>query len=353
MLILHCGYPTGGIHNANETSILQSFDCGTNGFKSLMIRKIDKISIESAVACVMFALLFVCSGCFTGIEGTKKITLSREDKRQTLPTPEESFLDDVKPEVHTRWAAGKEFYVADSRASVLIDAGRIVSGVDSLRRGDILIFREAREMRAPDGSMRPMIIFSRGNDEFRYMSRDAGFVRKEVMSDAIPGLIDPQMVEQVRRKLTGIQLWTLSTLWLDSEGERKDGLKFDPVTVTGVEAGNMVFPLRVEFSDAEGRQGSYLMNFGSSGTDSRSFATLFALEDPRREYPAITEEVWSRIQRAEVAPGMTKEECRLAKGNPSDLYGGHDYSKSMLIWVYPDATTLYFEDDLLVRVKAY
>ena len=50
---------------------------------------------------------------------------------------------------------------------------------------------------------------------------------------------------------------------------------------------------------------------------------------------------------------MTKEECRLAKGNPSDLYGGHDYSKSMLIWVYPDATTLYFEDDLLVRVKAY
>ncbi|MDE7510365.1 MAG: hypothetical protein K2M62_09595 [Muribaculaceae bacterium] len=50
---------------------------------------------------------------------------------------------------------------------------------------------------------------------------------------------------------------------------------------------------------------------------------------------------------------MTKTECRLSKGNPSDVYDGHDYSKLLLLWVYPDATTLYFEDDILVRVKSY
>ena len=301
-------------------------------------------------------LAIIClplSSCFTGIESTKKITLSRDDRKNTLPTPEETYLDNVKPTPHTTWNIGKPFLVADEKASLLIDAGRIVSGNFTLSPNDTLIFREAKAIRTPDGTECVTLIFSRGDDEFRYQPRGTTDDRAIIMSDAIPGLIDPEMVEEAARLMRGNRYWTRSLLWLDKDGERLDGLKYVPVTIEKVEPGTMVFPLRITFRDAEGRQGRYLMNFGSGGKDSRGFANLFSLSDPRSAYPGITDEVWARIQRAQVAPGMTKTECRLSKGNPSDVYDGHDYSKLLLLWVYPDATTLYFEDDILVRVKSY
>lgn len=296
---------------------------------------------------------FSLTSCFTGIEGTKKITLSRQDRRETAPTHEETFLADIRPSAHTEWDKGKPFYVADDRASVMIDAVSIESGKPSLECGDELRFLEARDIRTPDGTTRTTIIFMRGNDEFRYMAREAPAGRSVVMSDDIPGLIDPEMIRAVADRLKGMRLWTLSTLWLDADGNRKEGLKYDPVTVTGVEKGNMIFPVKVKFRDDEGRSGSYLMNFGNTGKDSRSFSTLFSTDDPRTSYPGISDSTWQMICQAKVAPGMTKQECRLAKGNPTDVYDGHDHSKSMLLWVYPDATTLYFEDDILVRVKGY
>lgn len=302
---------------------------------------------------LLIIVSLLVTGCFTGIESTKKITLSREDKRQTAPTPEETYLADILPSPHSAWQVGKEFYVADSRASVMIDAFRIVSGKHGLERGDVLSFREARDVRTPDGTTRTTIVFGRGNDEFRYMARETAKDETVVMSDAIPGLIDLEMVKEVGEKLVGDNLWTMSQIWLDDSGERKDMLKYYPVTIDSVVPGTMVFPLKVYFNSADSSRGNYLLNFGNSGKDSRGFANMFSLTDPRLKHPGITDEVWEHIRRAEVAPGMTKMECRLAKGNPSDVYDGHDYSKSLLLWVYPDATTLYFEDDILVRVKGY
>lgn len=308
---------------------------------------------------IIYRIIFLCficvtlSACFTGIESTKKITLSREDKRQSLPTPEETYLDRVSATPNTEWPVGKPFFVADEKATIMIDAGRNMSGRVGLERGDTLIFRDARSVRTPDGTVRTTLIFSRGEDEFRYMARETAKNETVVMSDAIPGLIDTEMVNEVSQIMVGNQYWTLSQLWLDEKGERIDGLKFDPVTIEAVDYGTMVFPLKVRFMDKDGRKGEYLMNFRSGGTDSRGFANLFSLTDPRFSYPGIEDENWQLIQKALVAPGMTKMECRLAKGNPSDVYDGHDYSRLLLLWVYPDATTLYFEDDILVRVKGY
>ncbi len=293
------------------------------------------------------------TSCFTGIESTKKITLSREERKQTAPTAEESFLSDIHGEPHTQWRAGKPFYVADERASVMIDAVNIPSGNYSLVAGDTLQFRDARAVRTPDGRTRTTIIFNRGDDEFRYMARETPTDVTTVMSDAIPGLIDPDMIEAVRARMLGERFWTMSAMWLDDADSRMQGRKYAPVLVTAINPGTMVFPVRVSFTDDEGNRGSYLMNFGSAGTDSRGFQNLFSLTDPRRNYPSFTDEVWSNICNERVVVGMTKEECRVAKGNPSDVYAGHDYSKSMLVWVYPDATTLYFEDDILTGVKGY
>ncbi len=303
----------------------------------------------------MSVLAILLSSCFTGIEGTKKITLSRQDRRQTAPTAEELYLADVKPSSLAEWEPGKEFYVADSRASVMIDAVEVASSEEEgLKRGDILRFVESRDMRMPDGSTRVVIMFRRGHDDvYRYVAEDATADKGDVMSDAIPGLIDPVMVKAVDALLSGRELWTLSTLWLDDADNRQTGLKYDRVKVTGVTPGSMVFPVRVSFEDYSGRRGSYLMNYGNSGIESRGFANLFALADPRESHPGISDDVWELICKEKVRAGMTKEECRLAKGNPTDVHTVHDYSKSMLLWIYPDATTLYFEDDVLVRVKSY
>ncbi|MDE7081023.1 MAG: hypothetical protein K2O78_05160 [Muribaculaceae bacterium] len=319
------------------------------------------IKVKSRISGLLWGampvLAILLSSCFTGIEGTKKITLSRQDRKQTAPTAEELYLSDVAPSSSLEWESGKAFFVADSRASVLIDAVEVASpGREGLERGDILRYVESREMRMPDGSTRTVIVFSRGaGEEFRYVAADSatGAGAEGVMSDAIPGLIDPVMVKAVGDRLRGTDLWTRSTLWLDDSDNRQSGLKYDRVRVTDVAPGSMVFPVRVTFEDYSGNRGSYLMNYGNTGIDSRGFSNLFSLTDPRASYPGISDEVWNLICREKVRAGMTKEECRLAKGNPSDVHTGHDYSKSMLLWIYPDATTLYFEDDLLVRVKSY
>lgn len=310
-------------------------------------RSLFPFSIILAIICLPL------SSCFTGIESTKKITLSRDERRQTAPTPEESYLDAINPSPHSEWLPGKPFIVVDEKASVMIDAGRIVSGRFDLLPGDTLLFLEAKNMRTPDGKERLTIIFSRGEDEFRYQERGTTGETDTIMSDAIPGVLDPSMLEDVGKLMLGNRYWTRSSHWINRDGDRIDGLKYVPVTIESIEPGTMVFPLNIGFRDEQGHEGHYLMNFRSGGTDSRGFANLFSLTDPRSLYPGITDEVWEKIRRAEVAPGMTKTECRLAKGNPSDVYDGHNYSKLLLLWVYPDATTLYFEDDILVRVKAY
>lgn len=292
------------------------------------------------------------SGCFTGIEGTKRITLSREDRRQTAPKPEDSFLSEIRGVPLTEWQPGRKFLVADAKASILIDALRNVSGDMDLNKGEILEFEELRNVRTPDGAMRATIIFSRGDDTFRYILKDSGNGEKTVISSAIPGLIDPEMIDKVRVKLGAGPYWTLTDLWNDKQGNRLKGLKFDKIYIDSVTPGGMVFPINISFHDEKGLTGNVEMSFNTTGKDSRDFASLFSFSDPRTLYPGISNEVWSHIQKSEVAEGMTKAECRISKGNPSDVYETHDYSKLLLLWVYPDASTLYFEDDILVRVRS-
>lgn len=300
--------------------------------------------------------LTVCialSSCFTGIESTKKITLSRDDKREIAPTPEELLLADVKPTSNEEWQAGKLFLVTDDRASVVIDSKSIISGKPTLQRGDTLRFYRSVMMTSPDGVERPYVEFLRGRDVFGYSAEGAGKKGTTIMSDELPGVVDCAMVDQAREIMLGRKLWTRSPLWLDESGNRKEGLKFVPVKVLDVAPGNMVFPLNVSFADEHGNVSYYLMNFGSTGRDSRSVANLFSLTDPKRSYPAISEHVWDNIRRGKVELGMTKDECRLAKGNPTDVNVGHDYSKTLLLWSYPDAMVLYFEDGILTGINNF
>ena len=125
--------------------------------------------------------------------------------------------------------------------------------------------------------------------------------------------ITDDMVKDADRLLTGRKLWIRTALWYDIDGNRMAGRKFIPVTVERVEPGTMVFPLRLTLSDESGLTFIQYMNIGNGSNESRSFAKLFRLSDPRTSYPAISDENWALIQKGKIRLGMTKEECRLHK----------------------------------------
>lgn len=286
-------------------------------------------------------------GCFTGIEGTKKIALSKQDKTMLAPTAEEQFLLEVKADTLKNWLPGKLFYVADGRISILIEP----NDNPALERGDVLSFNSTDYKKSPDGSMSTILVFQYGDHSYRVPLDKNSLEASNTTSIDVPMLIDISMIEAVKDKMVGKTLWTRSSLWTDKEGNYVGGKKYVPVTVTAVKPGNQMFPVDVYFSTADGREVMMPMNFGNSGNESRSFAREFSLTDPRKEYPHISNEVWKAIQSETVIKGMTKDECRLALGNPSDVNSGHDYSTAMEIWYYPNGTYLQFADGILVNFR--
>lgn len=297
-------------------------------------------------SCLLGLLPLISGGCFTGIESTKKIRLSREEKKAVAPTPEDMYLTSVRPSCDSEWIEGKEFIVVGDRGSVMFEPRKIVSGRFQLMAGDTLRFIDSRRVTLPDGNKITSLRFRRGDDEFSYIPDGRGSAAG-IYSDAIPGVVDPAMLAAVDSLMRGRTFWTRNSLWEDKEGDRCQGRKFEKVIIENVGPGSMIFPVRVTFRDNDGKLSSMLMNFGNSGKDSRSFANLFQLSDPRRDYPNVSDAVWENIMKGEVSEGMTKEECRLAKGNPVDVNTGHDYQHSLLIWNYPDGTMLYFIDGIL------
>ena len=49
--------------------------------------------------------------------------------------------------------------------------------------------------------------------------------------------------------------------------------------------------------------------------------------------------------------GMTKEECKLSLGNPTDVNSGHDWNSTIDFWQYPNGSYLRFQDGLLVSFR--
>lgn len=304
---------------------------------------------------MVILLLSSClfTGCFTGIESTKKINLSREDRKNANPTPEELFIAQIKPQPLIEWQQGKQFLATDNRAMLVIvpQKGIIPQPPDSIK-GEVLEFNGIESKINVAGKFTVSIVFSDGRYIFSYdTAKEFDDAVNSVTSNQIPLLIDLDLVEQTKKLLTGKTFWTRSNLWYDSEGNRIDGEKFVEVTVTDVTPGNMYFPLKVEIKTSEGTPAYVFMNYGSDGNESRPFGNIFSLSDIRKNYSGIDSETWAFISKGLVKEGMTKEECKLALGNPSDLNSGHDYSQTLDIWSYENGKILWFEDGRLVKIR--
>ncbi len=293
------------------------------------------------------------TSCFTGVEGTKKITLSKDDRKAIQPSDEDLFFQPVAGIPVSQWENGRPFIAADNKALMIFDQQGLPLNPDEAALGGKTLYYSGVEARpAPDGSRTLIIVFTDGNNLFRYNTgKNVTVAADEIRSDQIPMLIDSAMIDSSRKLLSGKKIWTRSPLWYDAEGNRIPGRKFVPVTIVAVEPGNLVFPVKLLFKTDDGEEAWAFMNFGNSSTESRAFANLFYLSDFRKNFPSITDEVWTLICDGKIAAGMTKLECKLSLGNPSEVDAGHDYSQTLDLWHYPDGAVLWFEDGILTRFR--
>lgn len=300
---------------------------------------------------VGIVLILALNSCFTGIEGTKRVEMGREDRRQAMPTPEETFLK-LDSEPTAEWPRGKTFLATDDRLGYVLDIDGRGPGQLYPLKGKTLTYIESVGRPTPDGGREAVIVFE---SDGRRMTYNTGKSYPESLktftSENLPMLIDLKKVGEADRILRGKQVWTRSAIWYEGDSARVTGRKFVPVTITDVTTGVTEFPLKVSFRDGNGKQAYMLMNIGNGGYDSRSFANLFSLNDIRKQHPKISDENWERICNSRIATGMTKEECKLSLGNPGDVAAGHNYSQTLDIWQYPDGAVLRFADGVLVDYR--
>lgn len=297
--------------------------------------------------------LITFTSCFTGIESTKKINLSREDKKKSNLTEDQVFFSGIISLPLKDWHQGRIFLAADNRALLVFETLQSSIFADTTGiKGKTLEFQGVNSRVGADGLMSVILSFSDDDREYLYDTRKSFDDAMENFTTLdLPMLIDLEMVDQARELLKDKRLWTRSNLWYDENGQRIDGRKFCPVTVTDVMPGTMVFPVKLQLTDGDGRIFYMFMNFGIADTESRVFHNLFSLSDIRKQYPTVQPEMWDLISAGKICNGMTKLECRLALGNPVDVASGHDYSQTLDIWRYENGIILWFEDGKLVRHK--
>lgn len=292
------------------------------------------------------------TSCFTGVEGTKKIKLSREDRKAFAPSAEEQFFVGVRGIPLSEWEKGKEFIAADDKSILIFDQQGLPQDPLSLKIGGKIFVYEGIDQRlGADGGQYVTIAFSNGGNMYFYNTNKTPEEIQDITSDQIPMLIDSDMVNETRSLLVGRKFWIKSPLWYDNNGNRINGFKFVAVNITDVEPASALFPLKLRFTNEKGQYAWIFMNFGNSGIESRSFPSLFSLTDIREKYPTIQDDVWEVICRGGIKTGMTKEECKLSIGNPDDVNAGHDYSQTLDLWQYSDGTVLWFEDGILTRFR--
>lgn len=279
--------------------------------------------------------------------------MTKEDVKMMVKTPEQKFSESIGGIPLSQWKEGKEFMAMSDRTLQIFEPyGINLPNSDYRMEGKVLTFVGTDSHVNPDLKEECVIIFSDGATRLRYRTgKSTETAMNEIVSSKIPLMSDLDLIRLWEEKTKGSTLWTKSNLWYDAAGERIPGLKFAKVKVLEVLPSTGDFPVTLKISGDGGREAYLHMNYTSDLRDSRNFAAIFFLSDPKKKYPHISEEHWALIQQGKVAEGMTKEECKLSIGNPDEVRAGHNRSQTMDIWQYSDGTYLMFTDGLVTNYR--
>ena len=309
-----------------------------------------KYKLTYCILCM--ATMLLVSSCFTGVENTPKITdkdvsrtineLERRQPTMTLTTYRDSLPS---------WREGKRFYVTDDNVKLIFTQ---VAGdnMDSVKLvGRILSYKGYDTSLGLDGRDVVDIHLADGSDEYVYHT---GKTEGEFLSTfSIPLLIDMDVVEHVSRQLEGKEVYIKTPIWYNIDGEYMiHGRQYIKVHIDEVLPGNKVLPLRVLFTASDNKEKAFVwMSAGQNAINNRDYDSMFSSKDLHDSYPEISGSHWEMIKRGEVETGMTKEECRLAKGAPKKISRMPDQTAVREFWYYDGGSYLQFVDGLLKNFR--
>lgn len=292
--------------------------------------------------------VMLISSCFTGIESTPKITAENVGSEKVVTTEEELFFKDVASEPFGEWREGKVFIVTDDKISLIFGAS---ASETSPVVGSVITYKGCREIPAVTGGVSSELLFTDGSNSewvYRLNASKEELVQRGRVS--VPFTIEQTIVDDVASRLRNRRLYVRTSVWYDTEDHLTYGRRFVPVDIIAVLPGNSVYPVKLVFMDVTAKNGinyHLFMSVADSESSARSFSSLFTFEDPRKQYPEISDANWECIINGSVALDMTRDECRLALGAPNDVVRRPGYDKVHEIWSYDDGVYLMFEDGLL------
>ncbi len=298
----------------------------------------------------MAALL---NSCFTGIESTPRISAGDVRKRDAaVLTPEQKYLTDVKPMTPGSWTAGKRFYVTDDKISIIFQPG---DKIDDSLSGHDLVFQRFEEVPSVTGGGATVLIFTEDGKSdllhYRVNVPLPELQKRERLE--VPFTVERSVVEKVDSAMRANTYYISTPKWFNADNDKAVvGKRHIPITVTHVEPGTYIYPLRVYFRQDGTPQEYWIpMTVGDDRAATRNFHTVFNFDNPRKRYPQITDETWTLITDSRVKIGMTRDECRLALGAPNSYRTIPVYNATVEQWNFDDGMYLIFEDGILTRYR--
>lgn len=311
-----------------------------------------RLHIVPAYALVALVFALLANSCFTGVEGTKAITQKDVNKAKKQKRAKYGrgnlALYTVDVDTFPQWETGKRFYVANGNVSHLFAAP--VPPTSIARQ--LLTYQGYLIEKSLDGKDDVTLRFSDSNGIVYSLptGKTMGEITENSTPYTVPFLIDLDEIMQLKSMLTGMKLWVRTSSWYNEWGEMIRGRKFVSVTIEDVVPGNDVFPYMVRFTDGDKTAFLY-MSSPLSPVTNRSLADLFSVKNIHDQYPQISDENWAHIINEEVAVDMTKEEAKLALGQPKNIDSRATMSGLMESWTYENGMYLIFEDGLLRRFR--
>lgn len=302
------------------------------------------------VRTLLAACVMTLTGCFTGVESTPKITGKDVRQRHITTSPEARMLADIRPKTLSFDSPDKRFYILDSRVSRVLES--VGDSASFPNTHSLLKLDSIASLASITGTEVAILHLSDSlGHHFSYKTGLDSATLISLRSSVIPFTVEADIVDTIACRLTGLKCFVLPARRLTSDGRDTTGLRYSPVTITGVTPGNSSYPLRVTFTDADGTPLALMMTFGDGPSATRNFDKLFSLTDPRRSYDLITDRIWQLITQSRVDIGMTPRECRLALGPPNEIRRTPTRGGMIERWTYDDGTFLIFEDGTLTRFR--
>lgn len=277
------------------------------------------LSVRNIAISVSATMMLLSASCFTGIESTPRITAADVRDAGAGTTAEQTFCSVIRGEMPSSWQPGKQWLVDDNKVAIIFNPPT----TDNLK-GHVLTLGAV-------GST-PTVMGDRGLELVFESDSAATYVYQPGISIgdladrftlSIPFTIELSAVAKADSLLRGNTYYINTPVWRDATGRTIDGLRHVPVRVTSVTPGTYLRPLCVNFvSEANADTCSILLTYGNSTSSTRNFDKVFSFNNPRVDYPRISDHTWNNIVHSHVEEGMTRDECRLALGVPTSLRRG-------------------------------